>query len=77
MVQAGRGPEGAWPMGVWPRVGVSKRGVVQKGHGRAALRGWDSPSAQVRIFQFSSVTQSCPALCDPMNCSTPGLPVRL
>ena len=26
--------------------------------------------------QFSSVTQSCPALCDPMNCSTPGLPVH-
>ena len=25
--------------------------------------------------QFSSVTQSCPALCDPMGCSTPGLPV--
>ena len=24
--------------------------------------------------QFSSVTQSCPTLCDPMNCSTPGLP---
>ena len=26
--------------------------------------------------QFSSVTQSCPTLCDPMNCSTPGLPVN-
>ena len=26
--------------------------------------------------QFSSVTQSCPTLCDPMNRSTPGLPVR-
>ena len=26
--------------------------------------------------QFSSVTQSCPILCDPMNCSTPGLPVH-
>ena len=26
--------------------------------------------------QFSSVTQSCPALCDPMDCSTPGLPVH-
>ena len=26
--------------------------------------------------QFSSVTQSCPTLCDPMNCSTPGLPVH-
>ena len=24
--------------------------------------------------QFSSVTQSCPTLCDPMNRSTPGLP---
>ena len=24
---------------------------------------------------FSSVTQSCPTLCDPMNRSTPGLPV--
>ena len=27
------------------------------------------------IVQFSSVAQSCPILCDPMNCSTPGLPV--
>ena len=26
--------------------------------------------------QFSSVTRSCPTLCDPMNCSTPGLPVH-
>ena len=26
--------------------------------------------------QFSSFTQSCPTLCDPMNHSTPGLPVH-
>ena len=26
--------------------------------------------------QVSSVAQSCPTLCDPMNCSTPGLPVH-
>ena len=26
--------------------------------------------------QFSSVPQSCPALCDPLNCSNPGLPVH-
>ena len=26
--------------------------------------------------QFSSVTQLCPTLCDPMDCSMPGLPVR-
>ena len=25
---------------------------------------------------FSSVTQSCLTLCDPMNCSMPGLPVH-
>ena len=29
----------------------------------------------VRV-QFSSVAQSCLTLCDPMNCSTPGLPVH-
>ena len=26
--------------------------------------------------QLNSVTQSCPTLCDPMDCSTPGLPVH-
>ena len=26
--------------------------------------------------QFSPVTQLCPTLCDPMDCSTPGLPVH-
>ena len=28
------------------------------------------------IIQFSSVTQSCPTLCDPMDCSSLGLPVH-
>ena len=27
------------------------------------------------VYQFSSVTQLCPTLCNLMNCSTPGLPV--
>ena len=27
------------------------------------------------LVQFSSVTQSCQTLCDPMNCITPGFPV--
>ena len=34
---------------------------------------WLSTQASV---QFSSVAQSCPTLCDPMNRSTPGLPVH-
>ena len=28
------------------------------------------------FVRFSSVVQSCPTLCDPMDCSTPGLPVH-
>ena len=27
------------------------------------------------LIQFSSVAQSCPTICDPVNHSTPGLPV--
>ena len=27
-------------------------------------------------MQFSSVSQSCTTLCDPMDCSTPGFPVH-
>ena len=30
----------------------------------------------ISSVQFSSVTQFCPTLCDPMNCSKPGLPVH-
>ena len=31
---------------------------------------------KVGFIQFSSVAQSCPTLCDPMDCSTPGFPVH-
>ena len=34
------------------------------------------PHTTDNSVQFSSVTQSCPTVCDPMNCSTPGLPVH-
>ena len=27
-------------------------------------------------IQFSSVAQSCPTLCNPMDCNTPGFPVH-
>ena len=30
----------------------------------------------LKSVQFSSVVQSCPTLCDLMDCSTPGLPVH-
>ena len=33
-------------------------------------------SSHFSSVQFSSVAQSCPTLCDPMKCSTPGFPVH-
>ena len=35
-----------------------------------------SPTEGFTSIQFSSVAQSCPTLCEPMNHSTPGLPVH-
>ena len=35
-----------------------------------------TPNNRGGSVQFSSVAQSCPTLCDPINCSTPGLPVH-
>ena len=34
------------------------------------------PFFQFSSVHFSSVAQSCPTLCDPMDCSIPGLPVH-
>ena len=41
-------------------------------------RVWLCPSNESTYcsVQFSSVTKSCPTLCDPMNRSMPGLPVH-
>ena len=33
-------------------------------------------SGPISSVQFSSVAQLCPTLCDPMNRSTPGLPIH-
>ena len=41
--------------------------------GRKAMTNLDSVWSYVH---FSSVTQSCPTLCNPMKCSMPGLPVH-
>ena len=47
--------------------------------GHMALGKYRHFSGQQCAFlcnQFSSVAQSCPTLFDPMDCSTPGLPVH-
>ena len=40
------------------------------------LREGPARGLEPRRIQFSSVAQSCPTLCDPMECSTPGFPVH-
>ena len=46
-------------------------GLNKGKHGRFKENMWTKRSDQIR-----SVAQSCPTLCDPMNRSTPGLPVH-
>ena len=47
------------------------------GHSNSPLRKKNySLLKNFSSVQFSSVTQSCPTLCNPMNCTTPGLPVH-
>ena len=41
---------------------------VERGNGRQGR--------MILTLAFSSVVQSCLTLCEPMNCSTPGLPVH-
>ncbi|CAI9156570.1 unnamed protein product [Rangifer tarandus platyrhynchus] len=36
----------------------------------------EPPGEPKPYFQFGSVAQSCPTLCDSMNCSMPGIPVH-
>ena len=49
---------------LWTQVGILE-----------PLNRWCIVSVLLTI-QFSSVTQSCPTLCDSMDCSKPGFPVR-
>ena len=48
-----------------------------KSHGQRSLEGY-SPrdhKSQTQLYCYS-VAKSCLALCDPMDCSTPGFPVH-
>ena len=39
-------------------------------------KAFDSVQFSCSVVSVSSVAQLCPTLCDPMDCSTPGLPVH-
>ena len=40
------------------------------------ILSWNRNLKVIVSVQFSSVAQSCPTLCNPMNRSTPGLPIH-
>ena len=56
----------------WQRLPLGKE-IEQLGHQEG---GWIFITCLWYSVQFSSVTQSCTTLCDPMDCSTPGLPIH-
>ena len=70
--------EASW----WDRLTEGDTGSCSDGRGHAqwifnqlSVYGWSCVSSLQ--FQFSSIQSlSCPTRCDPMNCSTPGLPLH-
>ena len=54
--------------GTWQ---ATVHGVARVGHDLAT-----EPPTTISSVQFSSVTQSCLTLCEPLNCSMPGFPVH-
>ena len=54
--------------------------VQSLSHVRLFVTPWTAahqvPPSFTVSWSVSSVAQSCPTLCDPMNCSMPGLPVH-
>ena len=40
------------------------------------ITSWQINGETMETVQFSSVTQQCPMLCNPMDCSMPGFPVH-
>ena len=57
---------------VWFPLSPTASSEVGEYHLIVSERGVDSP----QVIQFSSVTQSCPTLYDPMDCSMPDFPVH-
>ena len=58
--------------GIFPTQG-SKSALLHRQAVSLPLSHQESPPL---VVQFSSIAQSCPTLCNPMNHSTPGLPVH-
>ena len=56
---------------LWWMFMLEKKMYISYLCGQVSLNNWN-----VGLIQFSAVTHLCLTLCDPMDCSTPGLPVH-
>ena len=68
-----------WVAFPFSRGSSQPRDTTQVSHTAARLFTYHEPGnmlKHVSSVQFSSVTQSCPTLCDSMDCITPGFPVH-
>ena len=63
-------------IGVHVSLSILVSSVCMPSSGIAGSYGSSISSFFKESLCFSSVTQSCPTLCNPMNCSMPGLPVH-
>ena len=55
---------------------IKHSGLTQEEIIKLVEQNKESRNRQLSSAQFSLVAQSCPTLCDPMDCSTPGFPVH-
>ena len=65
----------------WPvQVQCISQGTQSQGSGTTQrvrwVGRWKCIQDKRNTYWFRSVTQSCPTLCDPIDCSTPGFPVH-
>ena len=64
------------PSGSWGTTGFPAASTTEWFAEEIELRRALKSGPSVNSVQFSSVTQLCPTLCNPMDCSTPGFPVH-
>ena len=67
-------PSFLWRAWIWTHSRAAPLGAAPPGSG-PLWSFWKTKTRYESSVQFSSVAQSCPTLCNPMNHSTPGLPV--
>ena len=65
--------QGSFPLGWTGWISLQSKGLSKRVFPSTIVQQHQFFSAQ--SVQLSSVAQSCPTLCNPMNCSTPGPPV--